>query len=446
MQFLFLAIVSLLSLMSPVFAEDIQNIAPVDSGNTTWILVSSALVMLMTPGLAFFYAGMVNRKNVVSTLLQNYVALAVVGLLWVTIGYSLVFTENNLLIGGFDNFMLNGLSNKTYGETGVPLYGFMAFQMMFAAITPALISGSIAERVNFSAWMIMICLWSICVYLPVAHWVWGPGGWIAADGGLDFAGGLVVHITAGVAGLIAASMFGRRINADEVTRPNDVSMIMLGGALLWFGWFGFNAGSAITSGHLAAHAFVTTYIGAAAAFIAWMMVDWVKHKKPSAVGATIGLVVGLVTITPAAGFVSVQNAIIMCTLAGIICNLLTHFIKVKTKLDDALDVFACHGMGGILGAMMTGLFAETEINSAVTVQGLLISGETGLFIANIKAVIIVSIYSGIVTYGLIKVVNFITPIRINQESEVKGLDVTIHGEVSRFHRREKDKDDNREAA
>lgn len=446
MQFLFLAIVSLLSLMSPVFAEDIQNIAPVDSGNTTWILVSSALVMLMTPGLAFFYAGMVNRKNVVSTLLQNYVALAVVGLLWVTIGYSLVFTENNFLIGGFDNFMLNGLSNKTYGETGVPLYGFMAFQMMFAAITPALISGSIAERVNFSAWMIMICLWSICVYLPVAHWVWGPGGWIAADGGLDFAGGLVVHITAGVAGLIAASMFGRRINADEVTRPNDVSMIMLGGALLWFGWFGFNAGSAITSGHLAAHAFVTTYIGAAAAFIAWMMVDWVKHKKPSAVGATIGLVVGLVTITPAAGFVSVQNAIIMCTLAGIICNLLTHFIKVKTKLDDALDVFACHGMGGILGAMMTGLFAETEINSAVTVQGLLISGETGLFIANIKAVIIVSIYSGIVTYGLIKVVNFITPIRINQESEVKGLDVTIHGEVSRFHRREKDKDDNREAA
>ena len=446
MQFLFLAIVSLLSLMSPVFAEDIQNIAPVDSGNTTWILVSSALVMLMTPGLAFFYAGMVNRKKVVSTLLQNYVALAVVGLLWVTIGYSLVFTENNFLIGGFDNFMLNGLSNKTYGETGVPLYGFMAFQMMFAAITPALISGSIAERVNFSAWMIMICLWSICVYLPVAHWVWGPGGWIAADGGLDFAGGLVVHITAGVAGLIAASMFGRRINADEVTRPNDVSMIMLGGALLWFGWFGFNAGSAITSGHLAAHAFVTTYIGAAAAFIAWMMVDWVKHKKPSAVGATIGLVVGLVTITPAAGFVSVQNAIIMCTLAGIICNLLTHFIKVKTKLDDALDVFACHGMGGILGAMMTGLFAETEINSAVTVQGLLISGETGLFIANIKAVIIVSIYSGIVTYGLIKVVNFITPIRINQESEVKGLDVTIHGEVSRFHRREKDKDDNREAA
>jgi Amt family ammonium transporter len=406
---------------------------PTDSGNTTWVLISAALVMLMTPGLAFFYAGMVNRKNVVSTLLQNYVALAVVGLLWVTVGYSLAFGEGTPYIGGLDFVMLKGIAGQTYGDTGVPLYAFMAFQMMFAAITPALITGAVAERVNFSAWMLMLAFWSLLVYVPVAHWVWGPSGWIAADGGLDFAGGLVVHVTAGVAGLIAAKMFGRRINADEMNRPNDVSMIMLGGALLWFGWFGFNAGSAISSGHLAAHAFVTTYVGASAAFLAWMMTDWARHKKPSAVGATIGIVVGLVTITPAAGYVSVQSAIIMCAIAGVFCNLFTHFVKTRTKLDDALDVFACHGIGGILGAVMTGMFAETAVNPAVTVQGLLISGETGLFIANIKGVIAVALYTAIMTYVLIKLVNLVTPIRISHEREQEGLDVVIHGEVFRFH-------------
>ena len=406
-----------------------------DTGNTAWLLVCSALVMLMTPGLAFFYAGMVNRKNVVSTLLQNYVALAVVGLLWVTIGYSLAFGEGNAWIGGLDLVMLKGMSGQFYGETGVPLYAFVAFQMMFAAITPALITGAVAERVNFAAWMLMLALWSIFVYVPVAHWVWGPGGWIMVDGGLDFAGGLVVHITAGVAGLVSAMMFGRRINADEVSRPNDISMIMLGGALLWFGWFGFNAGSAITSGHLAAHAFMTTYIGASAAFVAWMMVDWVRHKKPSATGATIGLVVGLVTITPAAGFVSVPSAMLMCFIAGVFCNLFAAFMKAKTKLDDTLDVFACHGVGGILGAVMTGMFAETAVNPAVTVQGLLISGETKLFMANITAVIAVFAYTAVATFILIKIVNLLTPIRISKEQEEKGLDAVVHGEVSRFHDR-----------
>lgn len=403
--------------------------AATNSGNTTWVLVSAALVMLMTPGLAFFYAGMVNRKNVVSTLLQNYVALAVVGLLWVTVGYSLAFSEGTPFIGGFDHLMLKGLAGQTYGDTGVPMYAFMAFQMMFAAITPALITGAIAERVNFSAWMLMLALWSLLVYVPVAHWVWGPGGWIAADGGLDFAGGLVVHVTAGVAGLISARMFGRRISADEISRPADISMIMLGGALLWFGWFGFNAGSAIASGHLAAHAFVTTYVGAAASFVAWMLVDWIKHKRPSAVGATIGLVVGLVTVTPAAGFVSVQSAIIMCAVAGVFCNLFSHFLKTRTKLDDTLDVFACHGVGGILGAVMTGMFAETAVNSAVTAQGLLIDGSMTLFIANIKGVAAVFAYTAVVTYVLIKLVNLITPIRIGHEHEEKGLDAAIHGET-----------------
>jgi Amt family ammonium transporter len=416
-----------LAFANNAFAQDAP--VAVDSGNTSWVLVCSALVMLMTPGLAFFYAGMVNRKNVVSTLLQNYVSLAVVGLLWVMIGYSLAFAEGSPFIGGLDFAMLEGLSSKTYGDTGVPMLAFVAFQMMFAAITPALITGSVAERVNFSAWILMMALWSLCVYAPVAHWVWGTGGWIAADGGLDFAGGLVVHITAGVAGLICAKTFGRRINADEVNHPNDISMIMLGGALLWFGWFGFNAGSAITSGQLASHAFMTTYVGASASFLAWMMFDWLKHKRPSAVGATIGLVVGLVTITPAAGYVSIQSAIIMCVISGIFCNIFTHIIKTRTKLDDALDVFACHGMGGILGAIMTGLFAETAINPAVTVQGLFISGEVGLLFANIKAVIAVCAYTAVVTYALIKIVNLITPIRISEEHEVRGLDDVIHGEA-----------------
>jgi Amt family ammonium transporter len=358
-----------------------------------------------------------------------------VGLLWVTIGYSLAFGDGNTWIGDFSFVMLEGLSGQVYGDARVPHYAFMAFQMMFAVITPALITGAIAERVHFKAWMFLLALWSLCVYVPVAHWVWAPKGWILADGGLDFAGGLVVHITAGVAGLVAALMFGKRINANEISRPNDVSMIMLGAALLWFGWFGFNAGSALISGHLAAHAFVTTFVGAAAAMVSWMMVDWMKHSKPSAVGAAIGLVVGLVTITPAAGYVTVSSAIIMCVIAGVLCNILAHVIKTKTHLDDALDVFACHGMGGILGAIMTGMFATKSVNSAVTVEGILISGETTLFIANLKAVIAVTIFAAVMTYVLIKIVNIITPIRVSQEAETKGLDVAVHGEVSRFHDR-----------
>jgi ammonium transporter, Amt family len=426
-------ITSILLFANSALANDAAQ--AIDAGNTAWLLVCSALVMLMTPGLAFFYAGMVNRKNVVSTLLQNFVALAVVGLIWVIIGYSLAFSDGNAFIGDMSFFMLDGLSGQVYGDAKVPHYAFVAFQMMFAVITPALITGAIAERVHFKAWMFLLALWSLFVYAPVAHWVWGAKGWIMMDGGLDFAGGLVVHITAGVAGLVAALMFGKRINSNEVSRPNDVSMIMLGAALLWFGWFGFNAGSAIAAGHLAAHAFMTTFVGAAAAMITWMMVDWMRHSKPSAVGAAIGLVVGLVTITPAAGYVTVSSAMIMCAVAGVLCNILAHVIKTKTRMDDTLDVFACHGIGGILGAVMTGMFASTAVNSAVTNQGILISGESKLFIANITAVIAVTIYTAVVTYILIKVVNVITPIRVTEEEEAAGLDVAVHGEVSRFHDR-----------
>ncbi len=402
-----------------------------DSGNTAWLLVSAALVMLMTPGLAFFYAGMVNRKNVISTLLQNYVALALIGIIWVVAGYSLAFSEGSPYIGGMQYFMLNGLQNQIYGDAHVPHYAFMVFQLMFAAITPALITGAIAERVSFKAWLLVLGLWSLLVYVPVAHWVWGPGGWIAKDGGLDFAGGLVVHITAGVAGLVAALLFGKRLTSGEENHPNDVSMIMLGAALLWFGWFGFNAGSAISAGHLAAHAFVTTYVGASAAFLSWMAVDWIKSGKPSAVGAAIGLVVGLVVITPAAGYVTVQSAIIMCALSGVICNIVARFVKSKTHLDDALDVFACHGVGGMLGAIMTGMFADKAVNSAVSVEGILVSGETSLFISNLTATVAVAVFTAIVTYLIIKVVNLITPIRVSEEDESTGLDTSSHGEILR---------------
>ncbi len=406
----------------------------VDTGNNTWILMCAALVMLMTPGLAFFYAGMVSRKNVVSTLLQNYVALAIVGLLWVTVGYSLAFGEGNQWIGDFSMVMLNGVSGGASAD-GVPNMSFMAFQMMFACITPALITGAIAERVHFSGWIIFMALWSLFVYVPVAHWVWGANGWILAHGGLDFAGGLVVHLTAGVAGLIAALLYGKRSATPQKSRPNDVSMIMMGAGLLWFGWFGFNAGSALSAGHLASHAFVTTFVGASAAFLSWMAVDWIKDKKPSAVGAAIGLVVGLVTITPAAGFVSVGHAILMCAVSGVVCNLFAAYIKNKTHLDDALDVFACHGIGGALGAIMTGLFASKAVNSAIAHEGILISGETELFIANLTGLGAVAAYTAIVTFILIKIIGVITPIRVTEEEESAGLDTTVHGEVARFHDR-----------
>lgn len=415
----------------PAMAADVA--APkIDTGNTTWLLLSAALVMLMTPGLAFFYGGMVHRKNVVSTLLQNYVALAIVGIAWVVVGYSLVFTEGSAWIGGSSQAMLKGLETALYNDTGIPTLAFVAFQMMFAIITPALITGAFAERVNFKAWLLIMLAWSLLVYVPVAHWVWGPKGWIAADGGLDFAGGLVVHITAGVSALACGFLFGRR-TASETTTPNDVPMIMLGAALLWFGWFGFNAGSAITSGALAAYAFMNTFLAAAAAFLAWMFLDWAIHGKPTAVGSSVGLVVGLVAITPAAGFVTIQSSLIIGVVASVICFFVARVMKKITHLDDSLDVFACHGMGGIVGALMTGLYADTTVNSAVSVQGLLVSGEWGLFMANLKAVLAVAAFSFVATIIIVRVVGIFVPIRVGMDAEGHGLDSSQHGEHARVN-------------
>ena len=410
---------------SPALAGETSKI---DSGNTAWLLLSAALVMLMTPGLAFFYGGMVHRKNVVSTLLQNYVALAIVGVMWVVVGYSLVFTEGSSFIGGSGAFMLSGLETSLYQDTGIPTLAFAAFQMMFAIITPALITGAFAERVNFKAWLIIMLLWSLLVYVPVAHWVWGPHGWIGDKGGLDFAGGLGGHITAGVSALACGLLFGRR-NIEEARTPHDIPMIMLGAALLWFGWFGFNAGSAITSGALAAYAFMNTFLAAAAAFLAWMFVEWAVHGKPTAVGSSIGIVVGIVAITPAAGYVTIASSLIIGVAAAIICFFVAGLVKKITHLDDSLDVFACHGVGGICGAIMTGMFASSAVNpTGVTTQGLLVSGQTGLFTANLIGVLAVAAFSFVGTIIIVKVVNLFVPIRVGTDAEGHGLDSSVHGE------------------
>ena len=403
----------------------------IDTGNTTWLLLSAALVMLMTPGLAFFYGGMVARKNLVSTLLQNYVSLAVVGIMWVVVGYSLVFSEGSAYIGGFSNIMLKGLETTLYGDTGIPNLAYAAFQMMFAIITPALITGAFAERVNFKAWLIIMFLWSLLVYVPVAHWVWGPGGWIAAMGGLDFAGGLVVHITAGVSALACGFLFGRRTAEDGHRKPNDVPMVMLGAALLWFGWFGFNAGSALTSGALASYAFMNTFLAAAAAFLVWMFLDWSVEGKPTAVGSSIGLVVGLVAITPAAGYVTLSAALIIGAVTATICFFASLCVKKITHLDDALDVFACHGMGGIVGAILTGLYASKAVNPSIAEEGFLISGKWTLFIANLTAVGAVAVFSFVATFIIVKLVNAFVPIRVGVDAEGHGLDSSLHGEDAR---------------
>lgn len=394
--------------------------------------------MLMTPGLAFFYAGMVKRKNVVATLFKNYVALAVVGVLWVVVGYSLAFAPGNTWIGNWGTyFMLDGVSaNDGFTLNGVtntiPHLAFALFQMMFAIITPALIIGSLVERINFLAWLVIMALWSLIVYAPIAHWVWGEGGWIASAGGLDFAGGLVVHISSGVSALVAALVFGRCSSSKEPARPNDVSMVLLGAALLWFGWFGFNAGSALGANGLATQAFATTFVAAACAFLTWMAYDWLVAGKPSAVGSAVGLVAGLVVITPAAGFVSIENAMIMGAIGGVVCNFASRMVKKATHLDDALDVFGCHGVGGFIGAIMTGLFASTAVNSGVAHQGYLIDGTSELIKANIAGVSVTILYSVVVTYVLIKVVGLFIKLRVSEEEELAGLDDSQHGEFARY--------------
>ena len=371
---LLLAVFSLLLMPFPALA-DASAAGVINSGDTAWMLTSTALVLIMTPGLAFFYAGMVRTKNVVSTLYQNFIALGVIGVLWAIIGYSLAFSSGIPLIGDLSFSMLNGVGQAPVdGNATIPHLLFMIFQMMFAIITPALMTGAFAERVRFKAWLMILILWSLIVYSPVAHWLWVPTGWLAAMGALDFAGGFVVHMTAGCSALVAAILFGKRRDFGQPAKPHDVGMIVLGTALLWFGWFGFNAGSALTSGGLATQAFVNTFLAAAVAMLAWTAIDTLKDGKPTTMGGCIGVVAGLVAITPAAGFVTTSTALVIGLLAGVVCNLVARLVKTKFKLDDTLDVFACHGVGGAIGVTMTGLLATTTVNSAGA-DGLLLGIE-----------------------------------------------------------------------
>jgi Amt family ammonium transporter len=400
------------------------------AADIAWMIMATALVLLMTPGVAFFYGGMVPLRSVVSTKLQSFASMGFVTLLWAVCGYSLVFSgDEGGFIGNFDYFMLSGVGmepNPSYGPT-IPHVLFMLFQATFAIITPALITGAVAERVRFKAWLIIMTVWSIAVYVPVAHWVWGPAGWIAKMGGLDFAGGMVVHMTSGYAALVAAVMLGNRKNF----RPDEHNsfsalMVLLGGTLLWFGWIGFNAGSALAANGLAAHAAATTILAAAAAMSTWMICDWTVHGRPTAVGSAVGAVAGLVAITPGAGFVSLQSAMFIGVITAIICNYATRLVKNKLKTDDTVDVFACHGIGGTVGSILTAVFASSAVNPAIA-NGL-IYGETKIFFANVIGSMVVIIYTMIMTYIVFKVVGMFMKVRVSEEDEKTGLDATQHGE------------------
>lgn len=400
-----------------------------NSGDTAWMLMATALVLLMTPGLAFFYAGMVRAKNVVSTLFQSLSAVAIVGILWAVAGYSLVFSGDvNGIIGNLDWAFLNGVGmdpHPTFGST-IPHVLFMAFQMMFAVITPALITGAMAERINFKAWIPFMALWVLLVYCPIAHWVWGTNGWIAKLGGLDFAGGLVVHMSSGFSALAAALIMGHRHDRPlGPMKSYNIALVVLGTALLIFGWFGFNAGSALAANGLAAQAFATTFFGCAASFFAWMVMDWI-YDRPTLTGASVGAVAGLVAITPSAGYVTLSSALLIGLAAGVVCNGAVRLFKSKFHVvDDTLDVFACHGIGGLLGTVLTGVFASKAINPAAS-DGLLY-GETQIFVANLTAALVVAAFSFAMTWGLFSLIRLVVPLRVPQEMEVEGLDV-LHGE------------------
>ena len=404
----------------------------IDTGDTAWILISSALVMLMTPALGLFYGGLVRQKNVLSTIMHSFFILALVSVIWVLWGYSLAFGPDTGIgfIGGLDWFGLEGVTgapSDTYAPT-VPHLAFMAFQMMFAIITPALISGAFAERKRFPAFVLFAVAWSTLVYAPIAHWVWSPDGWLFKLGVLDFAGGTVVHLSSGVSALVAALVVGRRLGVGPgLTQPHNVTMTVLGAALLWFGWFGFNAGSALAADGLAATAFVTTHTAAAMAALTWVTVSWLHRGTPSVLGGAIGAVAGLVAVTPAAGFVSPAAAIVIGFGAGVICYAAAE-LRVRSRVDDALDVFAVHGVGGAFGAIATGIFASLTINPAGRAG--LLAGNPGQLLIQLVGVGATVVYAAIATAVILVIVKLIVPIRVPTDAEERGLDLAQHGEVA----------------
>jgi Amt family ammonium transporter len=399
--------------------------------DTAFVLVSAALVMLMTPGLALFYGGMVRSKNILATLMENFILLGVVGVLWALYGYSLAFGPDvGSFIGNLDYLGLMGVGTepfKTYSET-IPHQTFMIYQAMFAIITPALITGAFAERMKFSAFLVFMVLWVTLVYCPVAHWVWGDGGWLKGLGALDFAGGTVVHINAGIAALAAALVVGKRQGYGNHTTfiPHNLPMTVLGAGLLWFGWFGFNAGSALAANALASSAFTATHLATCAATLAWVGTEWIVRGKPTTLGAASGAVAGLVAITPAAGFVGPMAAILIGIGSGIICYLAV-LLKPRLGYDDSLDVVGVHCVGGVWGALATGLFASKLVNSAGA-DGLFY-GNPGQFLIQVIAVVVTLVFSFVVSYILFKILDATMGLRVTPEDEVAGLDITEHQET-----------------
>src|SRR5215212_2849312 len=416
-----------------IFIPTLPNfdIGKYNTADTAWIIVATALVFLMTLGLAFFYGGMVHRKNVLSTMMKSFVATGVVSILWVTVGYSLCFGESlgGIIGNPMTHLFFKGVASGAPWSLAptIPLTLFALFQLMFAIITPGLVVGAVAERIRFTSYIVFIALFGLLVYAPIAHWTWHPEGFLFKWGVLDFAGGTVVHISAGCAALAGALVLKRRqshIEQKEIP-PANIPYVLIGTGLLWFGWFGFNAGSALGANSLAVSAFTTTNTAAAAAGLSWMFFDVMRGKKPSVVGFCVGAVVGLVAITPAAGYVGVPQSIFIGVLAAVISNIAIYY-KQKSRLDDTLDVFPCHGLGGMVGMIMTGIFATKAVNSAGA-DGLLY-GNASFLLTQLKALAIVVPYSFIASYAIFKIINFIQPIRVSSAEEEEGLDASQHNE------------------
>ncbi|CAG4895237.1 ammonium transporter [Paraburkholderia gardini] len=424
---------------APAAASDAAPAAPsapfsvdsskINSGDTAWMLTSTALVLFMTiPGLALFYGGMVRKKNVLATLMQSFAITCVVTIVWTVVGYSLAFTPGGSFLGGFSRVFLTGM-NYIKGDKAttltvshlaptIPETVYFVYQMTFAIITPALITGAFADRMKFSAMLVFMTLWSILVYSPIAHMVWEPTGWLASAGILDFAGGTVVHINAGIAGLVCCLVLGKRVGyGKEAMAPHNLTLTLIGGAMLWVGWFGFNAGSAVAADGRAGFAMLTTQVATAMAALSWMFAEWIAKGKPSVLGIVSGAVAGLVAITPASGFVGVTGSLVIGLVAGVVCFWSATWLKHKLGYDDSLDAFGVHCVGGIVGALLTGVFAVKDIG-----------GADGSVILQAKGVLTTLIYSGVMSYILLKIIDMVIGLRVTEEEEREGLDVVLHGE------------------
>jgi Amt family ammonium transporter len=423
--------VSILALFIPGVPTTIIT-EGINAGDTAWMLAATALVLLMTPGLAYFYGGMIDTKNIITTMLQSFIAMGVISVIWIVVGFSLAFGESQGgLIGNPTTFFMfqHVLDGGPWSlAPTIPLVLFAFFQLKFAIITPALITGTFAERINFKSYVIFLVLFSLLIYAPLAHWTWHPDGFLFKWGVLDFAGGTVVHMSAGFAALAASIYLRNKSEAKTAIAPANVPFVLLGTGLLWFGWFGFNAGSALGANSLAASAFATTNTASAAAGLCWVLLDAVRGKKLSAIGFCIGAVVGLVAITPAAGFVTIPSSLFIGTIAALISNVVVHW-KAKTSLEDTLDVFPCHGVGGLVGMIMTGLLANQAVNGANTTGNGLFFGETTLFFVHMKALVIVIGYTFLGSFILLKLTDLISPLKVSDADKKVGSDFSQHGET-----------------